>query len=129
MGALAGSADAAKGGAAKLLDTSGLEFVLLSLTPRHVEILKLLATAQKRKVDRPKHVKDRDEDPTAPDGMLFKTLKTECRYKMIATNEDQVKSYLVELTDHNLLTKKIHLGSVYICMTPEYVDKIIAADV
>ncbi|KAH8068280.1 hypothetical protein JL721_6855 [Aureococcus anophagefferens] len=86
LGALAGSADAAKGGAGKLLDTSGLEFVLLSLTPRHVEILKLLAAHQKALRDRPKHVKERPgADQAAPEGMLFKALKAECRYKMIAT--------------------------------------------
>ena len=130
LGALAGSADAAKGGAAKLLDTSGLEFVLLSLTPRHVEILKLLAAHQKALRDRPKHVKERPgADQAAPEGMLFKALKTECRYKMIATSEDQVKNYLVELTDHNLVTKKVHLGSVFVCMAPDYVDKILAANV
>ena len=130
LGALAGSADAAKGGAAKLLDTSGLEFVLLSLTPRHVEILKLLAAHQKALRDRPKHVKERPGvDQAEPEGMLFKALKTECRYKMIATSEDQVKNYLVELTDHNLVTKKVHLGSVFVCMAPDYVDKILAANV
>jgi len=40
---------AAKNSAKPLLDTSGLSFVLMSLTPRHVEILKLLATAQRRR--------------------------------------------------------------------------------
>ncbi|KAH8095138.1 hypothetical protein JL720_2414 [Aureococcus anophagefferens] len=130
LGALAGSADAAKAGAGKRLDTSGLEFVLLSLTPRHVEILKLLAAHQKALRDRPKHVKERPgADQAAPEGMLFKAPKAECRYKMIATSEDQVKNYLVELTDHNLVTKKVHLGSVFVCMAPDYVDKILAANV
>ena len=39
----------------------------------------------------------RKEDPDEPDGMLFKNLKTECRYKMIASNEDAVKQYLKDL--------------------------------
>ncbi|KAH8043587.1 hypothetical protein JL721_13091 [Aureococcus anophagefferens] len=80
---------------------------------------------QKALRDRPKHVKERPgADQAAPEGMLFKALKAECRYKMIATSEDQVKNYLVELTDHNLVTKKVHLGSVFVCMAPDYVDKI-----
>jgi hypothetical protein len=88
----------------KLLDTSGLVYVLQSLTPRHVELLRLLATAQQE----------------SNEGMLFKTLQSQCRYKMIAHTEDQVHSYLVELTDHGLCRKEVRSGSTYVAVEPGY---------
>jgi len=48
---------------------------------------------------------------------------------MIASNEDAVKQYLVELTDHNLVTKTLHRGKLFVVMTPEYVQPILDADV
>ena len=95
----------------KLLDTSGLVYVLQSLTPRHVELLRLLATAQQE----------------SNEGMLFKTLQSQCRYKMIAHTEDQVHSYLVELTDHGLCRKEVRSGSTYVAVEPGYVSAILAA--
>merc|ERR1711934_1312065 len=95
----------------KLLDTSGLVYVLQSLTPRHVELLRLLATAQQE----------------SNEGMLFKTLQSQCRYKMIAHTEDQVHSYLVELTDHGLCRKEVRSGSTYVAVEPGYVEAILAA--
>ena len=94
-----------------MLDTSGLVYVLQSLTPRHVELLRLLATAQQE----------------SNEGMLFKTLQSQCRYKMIAHTEDQVHSYLVELTDHGLCRKEVRSGSTYVAVEPGYVEAILAA--
>lgn len=95
------------------LDTSGLSYVLRSLTPRHVELLRLLASAQQAS----------PEDK----GMLFKALQSQCRYKMIAHTEDQVHSYLVELTDHGLCSKEVRSGSTYVTVAPGYVNAILAA--
>ena len=61
------------------------------------------------------------------EGMLFKTLQSQCRYKMIAHTEDQVHSYLVELTDHGLSRNEVRSGSTYVAVEPGYVEAILAA--
>ena len=46
---------------------------------------------------------------------------------MIAHTEDQVHSYLVELTDHGLCRKEVRSGSTYVAVEPGYVEAILAA--
>ena len=93
--------------------------MLQSLTPRHVELLRLLAQSQRDGARA-------GDAPDAPAGTLFKTLQGQCRYKMIAHTEDQIHQYLVELTDHNLVSKKVYRGSVYVAVTPAYVEPLLA---
>ncbi|RYG56253.1 hypothetical protein EON66_03345 [archaeon] len=92
----------------------GLQYVLRSLTPNHHQLLRLLlelcrsvgraaAAAEGDVFDQGTHVALVDDNAATP--VAFEALLAECRDAMLLTNDSALRAYLVELVDHQLVTR------------------------
>ena len=90
------SAAAVRSGAAVGI---GLMHVLESLTPRHLEILQIVTR---------RHVEWRGqrEADRGADGIPFRDFLESCMKKMLVQGEVQLRRYLVELRDHDLVVER-----------------------
>ena len=84
--------------------------------PRHVELVRLIAA----------NVRDRPSSDDTPDGISMRSLLEQARSKLIAQNQDALKSFMVELLTHDLCKQKMHEGVTYVTMPSSYVESILA---
>jgi len=71
----------------------GTKHVLDSLTPNHVEVLKVLAELM-------------EETENGKDGLAFQTWFEECESQMMVSTDVQFRQYLEELEDHELVMSR-----------------------
>lgn len=92
----------------------GIRFVLESLTPNHVDILRLLGRYQLEN----------------PSGMLLKEFLGQCLDNMIVSSESALQGYLTELVDHALIAiRKVEGRRLYhIPHPPQVIRSHILAD-
>lgn len=102
----------------------GLNYVLQSLTARHIEILHVAANLTVAK-QRGGGAKTTSAATKAGGGcsFSFRELADNCR--LFYTAESQLSAFIVEFTDHRLLQRTNHRGTDYYVMPPEYVTRII----
>jgi len=100
-----------------VVNTTGLEHVLKSLTDRHIQALEKIAKGQ-READSRRSV--------APfKAMTYQELLRIARSEFIAATDIMLRDNLRELKDHNLIQSKQHLGIEYVYMAQQYIQPIL----